>query len=181
MLPVMTPDAVLGQLEGLRALVRGDADDLLQDTAIAVLGTFELTGIPAGPLSIMIGAGGYHPRIEAAMTAVDGATLGPSTIALTRLADGEQPSLELVGVGMVLSADAESLRVERVIAGSGAEAAGIVAGDHVIAVDGISVMPLGVDGAIAKIRGVEGTTVSITLQRGAAAVPLVVQRRKLRA
>jgi carboxyl-terminal processing protease len=82
---------------------------------------------------------------------------------------------------MVLSADADSLRVERVIAGGGAEVAGIVAGDRVIAVDGGSVVPFGVDGAIAKIRGVEGTTVAITLRRGTEAVLLIVQRRKLRA
>jgi RNA polymerase sigma factor (sigma-70 family) len=144
-------------------------------------GTFELTGIPPGPLSISIGAGGYHPRIEAAMTAADGQTLGPITIALTRLGDGEQPTLELVGIGTALSADGDALRVDRVIAGSGAEAAGIVAGDHVIAVDGAPVAPLGVDGAVAKIRGAAGTTVAITLRRGDQTVQLVVQRRKLHA
>ena len=144
-------------------------------------GTFELTGIPPGPLSITIGAGGYHPKIEAAMTAVDGQALGPITIALTKLAEGEQPTLELVGIGVALSADGDALRVDRVIAGSGAEAAGIVAGDHVIAVDGAPVAPLGVDGAVAKIRGAAGTTVAITLRRGAETVPLVVQRKKLHA
>jgi RNA polymerase sigma factor (sigma-70 family) len=142
-------------------------------------GTFELTGIPPGPLSISIAAGDYNPRIEAGMTAADGATLGPLTISLTRIAAGEQPALELVGIGIALSAHDDALRVDRVLPGSGAEAAGIVAGDQVIAVDGAPVAPLGVDGAVAKIRGVAGTTVAITLRRGDQAVQLVVQRRKL--
>jgi len=144
-------------------------------------GTFELTGIPPGPLSIAISAGGYHPKIEAAMTASDGQTLGPITIALTQLAEGEQPSVELVGIGTALSADGDALRVDRVIAGSGAEAAGIVAGDHVTAIDGLPVAPLGVEGAVAKIRGAAGTTVAITLRRGDQTVQLVVQRRKFHA
>lgn len=144
-------------------------------------GTFELTGIPPGPLSISIAAGGYHPKIEAAMTAVDGQALGPVTIVLTRLAAGEQPTLELVGIGTALSADGDALRVDRVIAGSGAEAAGIVVGDHVLAIDGAPVAPLGVEGAVAKIRGTAGTTVAITLRRGDQTIQLVVQRRKLHA
>ena len=115
------------------------------------------------------------------MTASDGQTLGPITIALTQLAEGEQPSVELVGIGTALSADGDALRVDRVIAGSGAEAAGIVVGDHVTAIDGIPVAPLGVEGAVAKIRGAAGTTVTITLRRGDQTVQLVVQRRKFHA
>jgi hypothetical protein len=144
-------------------------------------GTFELTGIPPGPLSISISAGGYHPKIEAAMTAADGQTLGPITIALTKLAEGEEPRVELVGIGIVLAPDGDALRVERVITDGGAAAAGIVAGDRVVALDGLPVAPLGVDGAIAKIRGIAGTTISVTLRRGDQPLELIVQRRKLRA
>jgi RNA polymerase sigma factor (sigma-70 family) len=144
-------------------------------------GTFELTGIPPGPLSITVAAGGYHPKIEASMTAADGAILGPITIALTKLAEGEQPMTEMVGIGVQLSPDGDALRVDRVIPEGGAERAGIVAGDLVIAIDGAPVAPLGVQGAVAKIRGVAGTTVAVTLRRGDKPVQLVVERRKMRA
>jgi carboxyl-terminal processing protease len=115
------------------------------------------------------------------MTASDGATIGPMTIGLTALREGEEPKVELVGIGTALTADGDSLRVNQVFPGSGAEAAGIVVGDHVIAVDGLPVGPLGIDGAIARIRGVVGTTVSITLRRGDQTLQLVVERRKLKA
>jgi hypothetical protein len=143
-------------------------------------GTFELTGIPPGPLSISVAAGGYHGRIEAAMTASDGATIGPITIALSALAEGEQPTTELVGIGAALTADGDALRVTRVFAGSGAEAAGIVVGDRMTEIDGLPVVPLGLDGAIAKIRGVAGTTLAVTLRRGDQSVQLVVERRKFK-
>ncbi len=144
-------------------------------------GSFELTGIPPGPLSITIGADSFHPRIEGGMTARDGEELPPLAVALTPLAPGETPSLELVGIGVSLAPDGDTLRVGLVIAGSGAEAAGIVVGDHVVTVDGASVTELGVDGSVAKIRGIAGTTVAIGLQRGEQIVTLAVQRRKLRA
>ncbi|MGE0549225.1 MAG: sigma-70 family RNA polymerase sigma factor [Kofleriaceae bacterium] len=144
-------------------------------------GSFELTGIPPGPLSVTVAAGGFHPKVEAGMTASDGATLGPITIALTRLGEGETPSLELVGIGVKLAADGDALRVDGVFEGGGAHAAGIVMGDRIIAVDGVSVTKLGVDGSVAKIRGTIGTTVQITLSRDGKPLPLVVERRKMRA
>jgi Carboxypeptidase regulatory-like domain/PDZ domain len=144
-------------------------------------GSFELTGLPPGPVSIRILAGGYHPKIEAGITASDGAQLGPLTIALAALAEGEQPSLELVGIGAQLAAQGDALEVGAVYPGSGAAAAGIVAGDLIIAIDGVPVTQLGLDGAVARIRGVVGTTVAVTLRRGEQAVVLVVERRKLKA
>jgi hypothetical protein len=144
-------------------------------------GSFELTGIPPGPLSITIGAGGFNPKIEGGMTAVDGGDIGPLSIALTRLVDGETPKTELVGIGVALGADGDALRINQVFPGGGAEAAGIVIGDLVLAVDGLSAAELGVDGAVAKIRGIAGTSVSLTVKRGNDQVVLVVERRKIRA
>ncbi|HET9622051.1 MAG TPA: carboxypeptidase regulatory-like domain-containing protein, partial [Kofleriaceae bacterium] len=144
-------------------------------------GTFELTGIPAGPVSITIGADDFHPKIEAGMTASDGGTIGPVTIALDRLLPGDAPTVELVGIGVVLAADAESLIVKTVFAGGGADLAGITEGERVLAVDGQPVLPLGIDGTITKIRGVEGTTLVLTVLRDGQPVPVVVQRRRLKA
>ncbi len=144
-------------------------------------GTFELTGIPPGPLSITVGAGDHHPKIEAGLTAVDGVTLGPLIIPLTKLAPGETPTLELVGIGVKLRAEHEAIVVEFVMPESGAHAAGIVAGDRIVAVDGVDIAKLGMDGAVSRIRGVVGTKVSVTIRRGDEDVQLVVERKKLKA
>jgi len=144
-------------------------------------GTFELTGAPAGSLSLTIGADGFHERIESGLSARDGGEVGPVDLVLTPLAPGERPNIELVGIGVQLAADHDGLRVDRVIDGSGAQAAGIVVGDHIVQVDGADVAELGLDGSIAKIRGAVGTTIAITLARTGGNVTLNVERRKLRA
>lgn len=149
-------------------------------TVTRVDGTFELTGIPAGPFTISIGAHAYHPRLEGGLVAADGRVVGPIQLAVKKLREGEQPKTELVGIGVVLAADGDALRVNQVVPESGAAAAGIVAGDHIVAVDGVPVTTLGLDGAIARIRGVPHTTVSVSLKRGEQLVPLVVERRPLR-
>jgi hypothetical protein len=143
-------------------------------------GTFELTGLPPGPTAITIGAGEYHPRIEGGLVAEDGGTIGPITIALTKLAPGEQPTLELVGIGVQLSGVDDGLRIEKVFPNSGAAAAGVVAGDLVVAVDGASAVELGVTGAIGRIRGVAGSTVTLTLRRDNQLVPVVIERRPIK-
>ncbi len=142
-------------------------------------GTFELTGIPAGPFAVTIGAGQYNPRIEGGLVATDGGTVGPLKIPLRKLAEGEKPKIELVGIGVKLVPDGESIKVEQVAPKGGADAAGIVAGDHIVAVDMIPVTTLGLDGAVGKVRGVAGTKVSISLQRGDKVETLVVERKPL--
>jgi hypothetical protein len=143
-------------------------------------GSFELTGLPPGPVSISINAAGYHPKIESGIVATDGAQLGPLVVALAALGEGEKPSLELVGIGAALGADGDGLRVQSVFPESGAAAAGIVTGDLVIAVDGVSVAQLGLEGAVARIRGLVGTRLAVTLRRGDQPVTLVVERKKIR-
>jgi RNA polymerase sigma factor (sigma-70 family) len=145
-------------------------------------GRFELTGVPAGPVALFVAAGEHHPRITAGLVATDGATLGPLTIDLAPLAPGEAPTLELVGIGVKLGGDADALRVDGVIAGGGAEAAGLQLGDRIVAVDGQPVDALGLDGAIARIRGAAGTRVRLLVVRPPATTPqpFDVERRPIK-
>ena len=100
-------------------------------------------------------------------------------ITLKKLAEGEKPKIELVGIGVKLSTDGETIRVEAVVPKGGAEAAGIVAGDHIVAVDMIPVTTLGLDGAVGRVRGVAGTKLSVSLQRGDKVETLMVERKPL--
>jgi hypothetical protein len=173
----------IGYARVMREAVSGGASAQPADagTVTRTDGSFELAGVPAGPVSLTVGAGGFHERIVAGLTAKDGDELGPIELELRPLASGEEPKIELVGIGVQLVADPSGLRVIRVFDGSGAQAAGIVAGDHITNVEGVDVAELGLDGAIAKIRGVPDTTVAITLMRESGAVTLNIERRRLRA
>jgi hypothetical protein len=143
-------------------------------------GTFELTGIPPGPFTVSIGAGDYNPRLEGGLVAQDGGTVGPLRIGLRHLAEGEEPKIEVVGIGVKLSADGETLRVDMVAPDGGAAAAGIVAGDALVAVDGVPVTQLGIDGAVSRIRGVAGTKLSVGVKRGDQVSTLVVERKPIK-
>src|SRR5262249_20703455 len=133
------------------------------------------------PLAIRIRANGYHDRVEGAMTARDGSALGPVTIELNRIDPDDLGHTEMIGVGVDVTGDGDLLRVTRVLPGSGAFDAGIGFGDRIVAIDGVPVARLGVDVAIAQLRGAPGTTVMLTVRRDGRDVQVVVDRRLLRA
>src|SRR5665647_766655 len=73
-------------------------------------------------------------------------------------------------IGALLKLEPNCLRVMEVNLGGGAHAAGIVAGDRVVGVDGVTIAKLGHEGAIAKLLGAPGVPVAVTLFRNNAPV-----------
>jgi len=154
---------------------------VVASTTTDARGGFVLGGIAPGLRSVYALAYRYHGRILSGLDVKDGATLGPVEIALTRLKEGEEPSLELTGIGAVLTPKDEALLIGRVLPGGGAAEAGLGPGDAILAVDGILVVKLGFNGSIQKIRGPEGSTVLLTVRKaGGEEIQLEVYRRKIR-
>jgi carboxyl-terminal processing protease len=69
-----------------------------------------------------------------------------------------------VGVGAVLEEKDGRMLVVRVLNDSPAEGAGMTAGDEIVTVDGVGVSGLTVDEVVAKVRGPEGTSVTLELK-----------------
>jgi len=87
------------------------------------------------------------------------------------------------GVGMTVGSDTEEgLEVIHVFRGSPAEQAGIRAGDVVVSVDGEKVAGKGVDLIVAKVKGPEGTdvTLGVKKQGKGRAVGKTLTRRRIR-
>lgn len=84
------------------------------------------------------------------------------------------------GASCVLAGPACRLTVERVLAGSPAQAAGLVAGDVLVAVDGVAVDGQGLDEVVRRVRGPRGTPVTLTLQRAGEGLELEVVRDVVR-
>ncbi len=82
-----------------------------------------------------------------------------------------------IGVTVQLNAEGLGLDVKQVTVGGGAEEAGILAGDIIIAVDGTSIAGMSTNDVTPMIRGEEGTKVQITVQRAGAEKTVTVERK----
>lgn len=83
------------------------------------------------------------------------------------------------GVGMEIGIKDNVLTVIAPLKGTPAQAAGILTGDQIIAIDGKSTDGLSVDAAVNSIRGPVGTTVSFTLVRRGKAIDVHVVRETI--
>jgi predicted metalloprotease with PDZ domain len=153
---------------------------LLTSTASDAKGAFELQGVSAGRFTLAVSAANHHHKLSSGLTLRAGGELGPLRIDLEPTAPGEEPKLELQGIGAVLRPQGDAIIVGYVVPDSGAAQAGLANGDRVLAVDGESVTSLGFQGTIEHIRGPEGTAVRLQIRRGETESHLVVERRRMR-
>lgn len=77
----------------------------------------------------------------------------------------EQLSGEYEGIGVWVDQPDGRLTIISPMRGSPAEEAGIQAGDVVVEVDGVSVEEMPMDEAVSRVRGPEGTSVNLTIER----------------
>lgn len=84
-----------------------------------------------------------------------------------------------VGIGIEFVKLEQGLMVKRVLKGSGSAAAGVLVGDVVTAVDSKVLKGLSDEEMVALMRGVENTSVKLTVQRGSVSRDLTVIRKKV--
>ncbi len=155
---------------------------LLSSTVTDSAGRFELRGLAGGLGSVTVSAEGHHTRIVSGLQFENGQRLGPVELDLTPTAEGEEPTLELTGIGAVLMPRNDVLVISELMPGAGAAQAGLVVGDEILSIDGRSVLELGFNGAVQHIRGPEGTCVPMMIRRAAdrSLVTLTVCRQRVR-
>lgn len=93
----------------------------------------------------------------------------------------EQMRNAYVGIGVTITAQKElgGMRIEAVTADGPAEEAGLLTGDIITEVEGEKTLDLGMTGTRAKVRGEEGTFVTLTILRGEESFPVSVERRSI--
>ena len=93
----------------------------------------------------------------------------------------EQMRNAYVGIGVTITAQEElgGMRIEAVTAGGPAEEAGLLTGDIITEVEGEKTLDLGMTGTRTKVRGEEGTFVTLTILRGEECFPVSVERRSI--
>lgn len=83
------------------------------------------------------------------------------------------------GVGLVLTTVNQWPVVEKALDGGSAASAGVEAGDRIEWIDGRSTEGEGLGNVVAKIRGREGSQVTLGIRRDSQRVIIVVQRKKM--
>lgn len=78
----------------------------------------------------------------------------------------EQSNGIFYGIGVTISNEGNDLVIRSVIAGTPAEAAGLKAEDVIVSIDGETRTRWDVDEAVLRIRGKEGTVVTLGIRRG---------------
>jgi hypothetical protein len=157
-------------IEGARVALEGQLESAtsalpaLAEAATDAGGRFALAGLPRRA-SIMVAAAGHHARIVGGIEAPPGSAIGPITVALRPAAEGEEPRVDLAGIGVALAPHGDGFTITGVVADGGAARAGLVRGDVILGVDGQRVLDLGTADAIEAIRGPEGTVVTLTVRR----------------
>ncbi len=81
---------------------------------------------------------------------------------------------EFGGIGAQVEASDKQIKVIAALPGSPAEKAGVKAGDVILQIDGVSTEGMSVNDAVLKIRGVEGTSVKLLLQREGEPKPIEI-------
>ncbi|MEI8195016.1 MAG: PDZ domain-containing protein, partial [Phycisphaerae bacterium] len=130
-------------------------------------GAFLVSGLPARTVTLHVAADGHHARIVTGIDVPDGGAAGPVDVKLTPLAEGEEPRVELAGIGVAMQRQGRNgLRITFVVPGGGAAEAGLAVDDVILSVEGRPVSEIGMDGAVELIRGPEDTRVRLVVRRG---------------
>ncbi len=121
-------------------------------------GRFVVATLPARPTSLSVKKRGYR---EVTVGGVDGRDSRPDDVRV-QLVRGS--GKEVVGIGVGVRGVNEGLVINYVEAGSPADAAGLAVDDLIVAVDGARLGD-GTNADIGKVRGLEGTSVSLRVRR----------------
>jgi Carboxypeptidase regulatory-like domain/PDZ domain len=126
-------------------------------------GGYRLEGTPAGPFTLRLQKEGFRARMISALRVAPGSTL-TQDVTLAVLDGGA--TIEFGGIGATLAPAGEGMIVlDAVFPGDPAARAGLLAGDHIVWVDGQDASGLSTADLLQLLRGAPGTSVGIGVHR----------------
>lgn len=135
----------------------------IQGATTGPSGAYALQGVPAGPFSVRVSHESYRAKIVSGLT-TRGASMIRQDIELKPRGDGGGES-ELVGIGAVLNPSPNGVTIASVIDDGPAARAGIQGGDRIVRIDGSDASSMTLSECVQRLRGPEGTRVSIAIER----------------
>jgi protocatechuate 3,4-dioxygenase beta subunit len=139
-------------------------------------GSYSLPGVPPGPFSVSVSRDGYRTKIVPGLT-TRGAPTVREDITLTPVGDGGAGGSELVGIGAMLAPSPAGVIIAGVIDEGPAARAGLQRGDRLVRIDGEDATALPMSDCVQRLRGLEGSRVSIAVAReGSSTIELTIVR-----
>jgi hypothetical protein len=139
-------------------------------------GNFKVENVARGVRSLTASHPAYDTRI------ISGISVFPNQTAQTRIElsprKGEKPGLVFSGIGAVLSDRGGRIMVLKTLDGSPAAVAGLLRGDVILTIDGLQKGSFA--DAVEAIRGIIGTPVRLSLERGKRTFEVDVIRDEVR-
>jgi len=172
-----TRKPIEGAIVRLDGMTGGGPDPIAPATSDAS-GAYSLVGVPPGPFSVRAEREGYKSRILSGIT-TKGASSIREDIQLKPRGDGGADS-ELEGIGAILSPTPQGIVVASLVESGPAAKAGVERGDRILRIDGVAATEMTLSDAIQRLRGPEGSRVSISLAReGSATLEVTVRRERI--
>jgi protocatechuate 3,4-dioxygenase beta subunit len=160
-----------------RATVRLDAASssgaFFKPTMTDDAGVFELEGVPTESFSIRVA----HPEYKERIITIDRSSSASLTIDLGKKGDGTD--MEMTGIGATLMQGERFVEIASVIAGSPSEAAKLEPGDRIERIEGRDAGTFSVSDCVQRLRGAEGTRVTVTVGRGSTQFDVTLTRAKI--
>ena len=134
-------------------------------------GRFRIEGLPAGPRSLNVRARGYASLITSGHEVPPDGERDVGNVQIEPEKPGERGVTKFSGIGTVLRQDEGHIYASRIIADGPAAAAGLEGDTEILSVDGIDIGNLTMAEVVERIRGQEGSDVTLRVLRPGAAVP----------
>jgi hypothetical protein len=146
--------------------LRFDAVSSVLDSSAATRtdesGQYRLEGAPAGPFTLRVQREGFRVRLVTGLR-VEATGVLRQDVTLAAFDGG--PGLELGGIGATLEPRRGGVALHDVFPGDPAQRAGLRAGDRVLRIDGESTDDMSLADVLQRLRGEDGTSVGVTVQR----------------
>lgn len=141
-------------------------------------GAYAIEGVPAGPFSIRVASEKYRTRIISGLTTHNGAGL-VQDVDLTPRGDGGADN-EMAGVGAILIPQPRGVMISWLVPNGPAKASGLQVGDIISKIDGLDAQGLTMSDCVQRLRGPEGSRVSVLVTReGAGSVEVLLTRKNI--
>ncbi|APR83617.1 Hypothetical protein A7982_08966 [Minicystis rosea] len=138
-------------------------------------GAYALSGAPPGPFSVRVAREGYVSKIVPGLV-TRGADAIRQDVELRRFVEGG-PRDELAGIGAVLAPTPKGVLIGPLVAGGPAESAGLLRGDRIRRIDGEDASAMTLSDCVQRLRGANGTIVSVQVEREGKTIEVNIVRR----